>query len=419
MSRKSDSVKVPVKFDRWIILVRVLCLLALGLSGYLLWNSLKGEQLPGCGVETGCGAVLSSRWAYVLGVPVSLGAVLLYIAILAATVALGRAPMIRWWPGLRGFLISAAAALMGAAVWFICLQVFVIGSLCPFCMTAHSIGVVVGILILINILNEDKKSSPKKESVLKIVKVPWILAGLAAVVLMAVAQIASHPKTFVVGSSPNLAERKTSRILQLDSGVFQLDLGKIPLLGPVAAPCVIVHLFDYSCPRCRKLHPILMEAVRSLSNQVALASLPVPLASNCNWLVKRPLLPHTNACAYATAGLAVWRVNPEKMPAFDDWLFTPPLPPSPEAVQAEAMRLVGTNEFNRALIDPWIKEQLVFDIRLYESNHVLYHKDVLPELIIGTNIVSGSVPNVAELYKLLAAQFNVQIPSVTTNSAAH
>jgi hypothetical protein len=98
------------------------------------------------------------------------------------------------------------------------------------------------------------------------------------------------------------------------------------------------------------------------------------------------------------------------MQAFDDWIFASNRPPTPEAVRTEAMRLVGSNSFMKALGDPWIKQHLDLNIRIYETNYVRYRKSVLPELMIGTNIVSGVVRNPADLYRVLTNQFKLQLP---------
>jgi hypothetical protein len=304
-------------------------------------------------------------------------------------------------------MISAAVALLSAAAWFICLQVFVVGAICPFCMTAHGCGILVGSLILMNTFGETGDTG---RQMARPAKALWVLAGLIAVAAMATGQVVSRPKTFVVLSSGNSAVRQTPRTLHLHDDAFQVDLRNVPLLGSPAAPYVIVHLFDYSCPHCRALHPILMQAFRSFSNQIAVVSLPMPLATNCNPLLKRPIPAHINACSYAKSGLAVWRANSAKLPEFDDWIFSTPRPPPPEAVQVEAMRLVGTNEFNQAMGDPWIQQQLDLSIGIYATNHARYRKDALPELMIGTNIISGAVGNADDLYKVLTNQFNLAAP---------
>lgn len=176
-------------------------------------------------------------------------------------------------------------------------------------------------------------------------------------------------------------------------------------MGSPDAPFVIVHLFDYSCQHCRQLHPVLTRAVLELSNQLAVISLPVPLATNCNRLVKRPIPDHVNACDYAYDGLALWRANPGKLAQFEDWIFGPPRPPAPVDARAEAARLAGGEGLANALSDPWMKQQLDIDIRIYETNYVRYRRSQLPQLMIGTNIISGVVRTTDDLYKLLSAQF--------------
>jgi uncharacterized membrane protein len=400
----------------WLHVLRLFCLLALGLSGYLLYGSLTGERLPGCGVESGCSAVLSSRWAYVFGIPVSLPALTLYGLLLIATVVYEKAERPEWSRGVRLLMLACASALFTAALWFICLQLFVIGSICPFCMAAHTCGALIAGIILVHLWKElFPRDAASPVSIPRSLVALSILLGIAGVAAVAIGQRITRPKTFAVASSPELGVRKSPRLLQLHGDLFQLDLREVPLMGSPEAPAIIVQLFDYSCPHCRALHPILLEACRALSNQLAVASLPMPLATNCNPLLKRSIAAHTNACAYARAGLAVWRANPAKQPVFDEWIFSPSHPPSPEVVEVEAMRLVGTNAFQQALKDPWVQQQLDLDIRLYGTNYFRYHNSVLPELMIGTNIVSGSIANVRDLYSLLSAQFDLRLPAVSTN----
>ena len=62
-------------------MVRLLCGVAFCVSAYLLYGSLTGDRLAGCGPESGCDAVLRSRWAYIFGLPVSLPALMLYLAV--------------------------------------------------------------------------------------------------------------------------------------------------------------------------------------------------------------------------------------------------------------------------------------------------------------------------------------------------
>src|SRR5687767_5865197 len=129
--RKAESPVQPR--TGWLVVVRLLSVIGLALSAYLLWGSLAHGSLPGCGAESGCDAVLRSRWATWFGFPVSGFALLLYVALLGGLWKLqysSEAIRHRVWPAL----MAGAAALAAAAVWFIGLQLFAIRAICPFCM---------------------------------------------------------------------------------------------------------------------------------------------------------------------------------------------------------------------------------------------------------------------------------------------
>ena len=451
MKKKVEAPAAPASAQPWLPVARLLLAVALGVSLFLLWGSLTGDSLPGCGVESGCNAVMRSRWAYFLGLPVSLPAILLYAATLAALSVQRRAasPGLRWraWQ----FLCFAAAAVLAAAIWFVGLQLFIIHAICKFCMVAHGCGAAFGLLLLTRVPTGApaaagrQPASPPAPALSQAAAGRFALAGLAGVILLAMGQAVHQPKSFVVASMTeggqivtNLAATGPApaagqpalpatppaaspakppappkpaphRLMLLHGDAFTLDLNDLPLLGSPQAPHVIVHLFDYSCHYCRQLHPTLAGICRKLSNDLAIISLPMPMDSNCNPVIKRLMPDHTNACEYARIGLAVWRAQREKLPEFDDWVFAPPRPPTPAAVRAEAMRLVGTNAFERAFGDPWIQEQLELSIRLFATNRARYKKGNLPQLMIGTNHVSGVIRS-NDLDRLLTNQFDFRPP---------
>jgi hypothetical protein len=196
----------------------------------------------------------------------------------------------------------------------------------------------------------------------------------------------------------------------LHGGAFRIDLLTTPLYGRPDAPYVVVSLFDYTCNHCRNVHQHLKEAHRSLSNQLAIVSLPVPLDQSCNPIVKRALPEHTNACVYARLGLAVWRSDRTRMEAFDDWIFSSPRPPSVNEARARAAGLVGTNTLDSALKDPWIDQLIQTSIRLYHTNYLVYGQGRLPQLILGTNLASGQLRDTRQLYQLLSTNLGLAPP---------
>ena len=434
MKHKVEVKTAPALPQAWLRVAQLLVAAAMGVSLFLLWGSLTGDRLPGCGVESGCDAVMRSRWAYVLGLPVSLPAVLLYATTLVVLSLQQRTTSPLFRRRAWQFLYFGAAAVLSAALWFIGLQLLVIHAICKFCMMAHGCGAVFGLLVLTHV--PSKAPDPGNRKPLSRPAPPltramawrFAAAGLGATLLLAMGQAVYQPKSFVVqsmteggqiitnlaasgpapgsGQTPSAGARATApsakspvpepkpaphRLLLLHGDAFTLDINDLPLLGSPQAPQVMVHLFDYSCHYCRQLHPTLTAACRKLSNDLAIICLPMPMDSNCNPVIRRRIPDHTNACEYAKIGLAVWRAQREKLPEFDDWVFAPPRPPTPAAVRAEAMRLVGSNAFERALSDPWIQQQLDLSIRLFSTNRARYKKGNLPQLMIGTNHISGVI----------------------------
>lgn len=410
-----------------------LATVALAVSTYLLWASLSGEHLPGCGPDSGCDAVLGTRWGYWLGIPVSFGAVAVYGALIAMALGLWRPPPSpaehRYEAALRGL----ALVLLGAAAWFVAIQLFVIRAICPYCMAAHACGATAAFWILLRPHPDTpepvgKDHPARARPLLPARSLPAIVAVAALAVLVA-GQLLYRPSSFQVAPmSPALASsgsagasatratsgpgsRNSGRFLDLHAGAFRLNLDEVPLIGPPDAPHVMVSLFDYTCHHCRAAHVPLVETQRAFSNQLAIISLPVPLDRTCNATVRRQLPAHTNACAYARLGLAVWRADRRQMTAFEDWLFATPEPPSTAAALERAGQLVGTNALAQALGDRWVDEQIARNARLHRTNAVQYGRSQLPQLILGSSLVVGSFDNTPALRDLVSKQFGLAAPA--------
>ena len=131
--------------------MRLLALVALTLASYLSWVSLRNaDAMIGCGglPAFDCRHVLTSRWSSWLGMPVSLPAVGVYVAIFAASLAIGpkappRAQRAAWTVLL---LLTPMAA--GAALWFLALLLLVVESACLYCMIIHGCGLTIAAVTL-------------------------------------------------------------------------------------------------------------------------------------------------------------------------------------------------------------------------------------------------------------------------------
>ena len=173
---------------RGLLSLRLLSSVAFGVSAFLLWGSWSGQPLPGCGV------VLHSRWAYWLGVPVSLFALLAHAGVLVAILP-GKASSSRFRTLSDNFLVAAAVAVIGAALWFIGLQLLVLHAICPFCMVAHACGLVVGGLLFRRLAAGEFQLPPRTAF-------RCGLAGFLLVVALGAGQVAHAPPDDVVQPMP-------------------------------------------------------------------------------------------------------------------------------------------------------------------------------------------------------------------------
>jgi uncharacterized membrane protein len=434
----------------WLVWLRVLLGVALAGAGYLAWVSIHNGPVAGCGAESGCNKVLQSRWAYWLDIPVSVPALLVYLALLGTTVLLRKRPSPDDQRGSWAAIIVLSVIVGGAALWFVGLQVFVIKAFCKFCMTAHACGFAAALLCLKNIPFATDPDTPMwtpgsgKRGVPR--SAVWLLTsiGLAGVVVLAGGQLLVQKERNVVkvlgpsggpagkSSSGNLktshpAQSSTNvaqlpelpgphprfiapRLLSLYSNQFLLKLDTVPMIGPPDASHVIVSLFDYTCPHCRALHPILLQTQRLFGNRLGIVCLPMPISTNCDKLLPATIHSVSNACEYAQLGLAVWRANRESYRGFDDWMFAPDRPPPLEQARQYAAGLVGKDKLEAALADPWVQKQIATDCELHYANWTVADTPIMPQLIVGPTISAGPLNSVEHLEILLNRYLGISPP---------
>lgn len=407
MSKRKPKPK-PILSRNELLVVRLCLFLAFAVSAYLAFNSLKGGGIPGCGPESDCDKVLGSRWAYAFGLPISLLAAPIYA--LAFGVLLGKAS--NW-----KILAACSIAILGGALWFVGLQIFVLQSLCKFCMTAHAAGVVAAFMLL------SKNPLPAK------VSLGWSAAGAAAVAVLIAAQILSPGQRTTVtyastNSTPAVATTTATNTapiistasvtnatpqpaeppptLSIVGGQYTLSLLEVPVHGSPHAPKKVVKLIDYTCHHCRDMHRHFNAIFPKYSNQLAVISLPMPLDANCNMVVKRTPSAHINACEYARLSLAVFYAAPEKHHEFENWIFGSERPPALETTRDHARTLIGADRFDQVVADPRINERIKEDVEIYVANTRFSKKGGrMPQLIFTNGTSVGALSSPAELERIL------------------
>lgn len=332
---------------RWAAIT--LAAVGLCISGYLAWLTLTGRVAYGCGSGAGCGEVLGSRWSAIGPVPVSVLAVAAYLLVLTLLIVRPFGAGV-----CKLALCAAGVALIGAAVWYIAVQALLIEAWCPYCLGGHGVGVVLGFVLL--------TARPMRDLV-----VPVRLGVPAVLILIAVqAAIPASGKRIALPSGRDFdVTDATGRHLGLLGGKLQLDAADTPHRGPTDGRDVIVLVLDYACPHCREAHEMLEEQFTQRDGLVVFA-LPTSLHEDHN-----PHLPldherFDHSYELALLSLAVWRIAPERWPAFDRWLFEgqPRVydetrwPRTLEAAEAHAADLIGESAVTEAYADAVLLQQV-------------------------------------------------------------
>jgi uncharacterized membrane protein len=110
---------------------------------YLTIEHFMGK-IPPCSVTGGCEAVLTSQYASVLGIPVSLAGAVFYIFVLASVLIYLEAR--QQFPLKLSVCMSALGFL--ASLWFVFLQVFIIKSFCAYCLVSAVTSTAIFILFV-------------------------------------------------------------------------------------------------------------------------------------------------------------------------------------------------------------------------------------------------------------------------------
>ena len=332
------------RFKTWTLILSTACLL---LAGWMLFHSLSGGPLVGCGAGSACDHVMSSPWAYFLGgVPVSLPAVVVYALLILCILFLeDRGSLNRLlWP----LMLILSGFLLGAALWFCYLQAFVLHAFCPYCTLLHILGCILAGIILFRHPRLDRGS------------LPWFISGLVAAALFAGLQSFTRPEAIYDSG------RTEASLPAFEEGEIPIlgDCRSVPAMTEGSVPAMTGHrhprldrgsltlLFDFQCSHCRQLHRILPQ----IAEQYRIFLAPVPLSSACN-----PYIPSSGidrfkgSCELTRLAMAVWYAKPGEASAYWDYLLEEDA--SPADAEKRARELLGDG-FASAMADPRIDAYL-------------------------------------------------------------
>ena len=417
---------------------------------YLLWNSIQGGSVAGCGPGSDCDKVLQSRWSKWFGLPVSAFSLAIYAVLFGASRGLRAAEVPQRRQRFELIVVTGSILVLGAAVWYTVLQVAVIHAICPYCMTAHGFGSAAAILLLF----ARARMTPVASGETGLLQPVAIAASMMAILIggqvfyeppghregnlaslvsngavaaeslgqptlpdAAVAAtnlpantalVAKAGPMVPVATNAAATSQTSNRVFAIYNGQFKFNLDDVPLIGSPTAPRLMVSLFDYTCHHCRTMHERLLEVWHTWSNELAIIVLPMPLDPQCNPTMNRPHPDHINACFFGRLGLAVVRANRSKSASFDEFVFKPERPPGTNEAMMFAEQLVGADALKRALADPWVEAQLRQGVAIYEISYRA-GQGSMPQSIIGNRIAVGLMRK-EDLDRILGEEFGLKAP---------
>ena len=369
----------------------VLTAIVLLLSVILCIHSISGRGLIGCSQGSHCSAVLGSKWSFLFGIiPVSALAAGVWIAFLIC-LTLHKSSDLELQFFLNRILLILSGAVTGSAAWFIWLQSQMIRSFCPYCMTAHILGIIISILTVIWCIRQKPGHSLLS-----------IGFGLILTAGMAIVQFSTTPLT--------LAERGfTSEPLP------ELSAHELPVIGDPDAPHVVTLLFDWQCSHCRQVHGMLPDVVEQMNGKVAFICCPISLSRECNPLVPQGSTDRfTGSCKLLHIGLALWRTDPIAFQRYEEWYWgdyskTWNLP-GVESATAYVSDLIGAERLEAAMSDPWIESYLQTVLQVFGRTSS-GGRSAVPRMIYGNDWLIPEADDATGLATLVESLIN-QKPSI-------
>lgn len=345
------------------ILIPICTLVGLGLCLFLVWIGLSEGPVVGCGAGGGCQSVLGSRWSQVFLIPVSWYGTAFYAVWVACEVA--RLRVHRAW---------FAGAAAGAALWFIVVQAFLLKAFCPWCMSLHAIGMLLGVLILV----AGGKAAVRQ----------WAQALLASGLGLGLVQVygPEKPAHLVENRKGGEVVAKDDSHVSFDGGKIRFALDEYPRLGSPKAKHVVVEMFDYQCISCRLMSGYLKALVEAYPEQVSVLLVPVPMDRGCN-----PHLrgggDHDGSCEISRIAMAVWDASPEGFVTFHEALMGNP---SETLARELALAFLDESSIAEAMEDKKHSQVLEHNIRAWKQ--LSGTSSSLPKLLISDRRILHGMP---------------------------
>ncbi len=392
----SDVVNNPSPTHSWITsVISGIAIVGLVINGLLVFQSLSGDSIVGCGGDSSCHDVLNSRWSSLLGIPVAILGFLLYLVFL---IALYRKNLL--------VLYICLGLILGAVAWFVFVQTVIIGRFCLWCMAAHGVGVIIFCLTL---WREKRQGNG-----MPAIQIGGSFAAMSSVVIGLMQFFGPLPVTHRVedvrgekdSRSVSIHAREEGRKVAFDSGRMIYNVKTLPHMGKSDAKHVLVEYFDFQCSSCRIMRRYLMSLVEKYPEDICVILLPVPLDRGCNPQLPPRVEGYDGSCEITRIALAVWQLDPEIYRDIHQKFLAENSLTSSQAMDI-ACEKISRSQLDEAIRDPWIDELIRSNISHWTAFSSQNHQ--LPKLLIkDRRILHGLPSGEADFIRVMEQELGIQ-----------
>ena len=144
------STKMIQRASKLWLYIALIGLIGLGITTYLTSTALSNTDVS-CSIS-GCNTVLSSKWAKILGIPVSAFGMSTYAVIMLGALHAYQSPV----EDTKGRMLVIAASLVGAvaSIYLTALEIFVIKAFCQYCLASGALVFVALAVLFTGLRNE-------------------------------------------------------------------------------------------------------------------------------------------------------------------------------------------------------------------------------------------------------------------------
>jgi protein-disulfide isomerase/peroxiredoxin/uncharacterized membrane protein len=417
------------------------CLAAAGWALYLVpvhHKVVAGLETGACAPGQGCDAVLQSEWSELLGVPVSVPAVPLYLFLALAAVLALRGKLA--WERVSGLAVLSGLGGLAFGAWLLFHMLYHVDSVCRLCLTMDAANLLVlalgaalhpaGIAAPIRGLLATCKqfARPGLEMALPLVLLlgtglvqfatrptegggpgegaaggkPEVVAEAASPADSAAASTLGAASSDVttprapgeVGRPPEAGTRRV--VLPEERFDFPAD-SSVPVRGPKNAKVTLVLFGDFQCPFCKKLTDNVEVLREEMGEKFKVAFMHFPMQKACSAAPLQKDM-HNFACGAAAASVCAQQQG--KFWELHDVLFrnNSRLRPGNLADYAEELGLDG-DAWKKCLKDPQTLEKVKKDSGVGAAAGVTG----TPALFVNGRKLAGAQP-VAALRAVIEAE---------------